>query len=69
MIRDLNRAGTAVALVEQSPRAAATLVRRAYFLDRGRIVFEGPIEDLLRRDDLLRPVYLAPTDPGPHASP
>jgi len=36
-----------------------TLARRALFLERGEIRFDGSIDELLERDDLLRPVFLA----------
>jgi hypothetical protein len=36
-----------------------TLAEHAFFLERGEVRFEGSITDLLQRDDLLRPVFLA----------
>jgi ABC-type branched-subunit amino acid transport system ATPase component len=57
-VRDINAAGTTVVLVEQSINVAVELVDRAVFLDRGVIRFDGPIEDLRARGDLLRAVFL-----------
>jgi ABC-type branched-subunit amino acid transport system ATPase component len=57
-VRDINAAGTTVVLVEQSINVAVELVDRAVFLDRGVLRFDGPIEDLRARSDLLRAVFL-----------
>jgi branched-chain amino acid transport system ATP-binding protein len=35
------------------------LAERAVFLERGEVRFDGPTADLINRDDLLRPVFLA----------
>jgi hypothetical protein len=40
------------------------------FLERGRVRFDGPSDELRGRDDLLRPVFLgrgATGDPAPAA--
>lgn len=62
-VRAINAHGTAVVLVEQSINVALSLADRAYFMERGRVQFEGRSADLLARDDLLRSVFLgqAPT--------
>ena len=58
MIREINRQGTAVVLVEQSVNIALNLVDHAYFMEKGEIRFDGRAKDLLKRDDLLRAVFL-----------
>jgi ABC-type branched-subunit amino acid transport system ATPase component/predicted MFS family arabinose efflux permease len=58
MVREINRQGTAVVLVEQSVNIALNLVEHAYFMEKGEIRFDGPSRELLRRDDLLRAVFL-----------
>ena len=58
MVRRINADGTAVVLVEQSVSIALNLVEHAYFMERGEIRFDGPADDLVRRDDLLRAVFL-----------
>ena len=58
IVRRVNAEGTTVLLVEQSANLALTLARRALFLERGEIRFDGPTAELLVRDDLLRPVFL-----------
>jgi branched-chain amino acid transport system ATP-binding protein len=59
IIREINAAGTTVVLVEQSINVALTIARRAVFMDKGRILFDGPTGDLLRRRDIVRSVFLA----------
>jgi ABC-type branched-subunit amino acid transport system ATPase component len=58
MVRAINADGTAVVLVEQSVNIALSVARHAYFMERGEVRFDGPSEDLLGRDDLLRAVFL-----------
>jgi branched-chain amino acid transport system ATP-binding protein len=48
-----------VVLVEQSVNLAFSLARRALFLERGEVRFDGDTADLLERGDLLRPVFLS----------
>lgn len=59
LVREINAAGTAVVLVEQSVNIALNLVEHAYFMEKGEIRFDGAAADLLARDDLLRAVFLA----------
>jgi ABC-type branched-subunit amino acid transport system ATPase component/MFS family permease len=59
MVRRINAAGTAVVLVEQSVNIALNLVDHAYFMEKGEMRFDGPAQDLLARDDLLRAVFLS----------
>ena len=42
VVREINAAGTAVVLVEQSLNVALTVADRAYFLEKGEVRFEGP---------------------------
>jgi ABC-type branched-subunit amino acid transport system ATPase component/MFS family permease len=57
-LREINAAGTAVVLVEQSVNVALTLADRAYFMEKGEVRFSGPTSELLHRADLLRSVFL-----------
>jgi branched-chain amino acid transport system ATP-binding protein len=59
----INRAGVAVFLVEQNVRAALALAHRAYLLEHGRIVGEGPAAALLD-DPEVRRAYLGPLAVG-----
>ncbi|MDP9181697.1 MAG: MFS transporter [Actinomycetota bacterium] len=58
MVRRINAEGTAVVLVEQSVNIALSLVDHAYFMEKGEMRFDGPAQQLLARDDLLRAVFL-----------
>jgi len=58
-VRRLNAEGVAVVIVEQHVDLALDMASRAYFLERGEVLFSGPAEDLRGRDDLLRSVFLA----------
>jgi branched-chain amino acid transport system ATP-binding protein len=66
IVRAINARGTTIVLVEQSVNLALTLADRAVFLERGEVRFDGTTAALLRRDDLLRPVFLSgpPTGNG-----
>jgi ABC-type branched-subunit amino acid transport system ATPase component/sugar phosphate permease len=64
IVRQVNREGATVVLVEQSVNRAMTLAHRAVFLERGEVRFDGPTAELLERDDLLRPVFLGPSVTG-----
>ncbi len=50
--------GTTIVVVEQSLNVAARVADRAIFLDRGRVMFDGPVEQLMARPDLVRSVFL-----------
>jgi branched-chain amino acid transport system ATP-binding protein len=57
-VRRINREeGVTVLLVEQNANEALLHSDRAYILEQGRIVLEGPSEDL-RRDERVRKAYL-----------
>lgn len=59
IVRELNNAGTAVLLVEQSVGAALHLAPRAVVLEKGEIRYDGPSDALATDPDLLRSLYLA----------
>ncbi|HET7266221.1 MAG TPA: ABC transporter ATP-binding protein [bacterium] len=56
-IAEINREGTTVLLVEQNANAALRLAQRAYVLENGRVVLEGPAADLAR-NEAVRRAYL-----------
>jgi ABC-type branched-subunit amino acid transport system ATPase component len=58
MVRQLNAEGTAVLLVEQSVNVALNLVDRCYFMEKGRVVYEGRSEALRARPDLVQALSL-----------
>ena len=57
IVRDLNREGTTILLVEQNVRQALRVSRRAYVLETGRIVHGGNSKELLE-DPRIRAAYL-----------
>jgi ABC-type branched-subunit amino acid transport system ATPase component len=59
LVEEINARGTTVVLVEQSVNVATSLASHAFFLERGEVRFDGPIDELLDRNDLLRSVFLA----------
>ena len=56
-IREINRQGTVVLLVEQNANLALRMADRAYVLEAGRIVLEGGGAELLA-NDAVRKAYL-----------
>jgi branched-chain amino acid transport system ATP-binding protein len=57
MIREINRAGVSVLLVEQNCRLAFGLAERAYVLELGGVTLEGRCKDL-EHDERVRRCYL-----------
>jgi len=45
-LQEIHKMGTAILLVEQNVARALTLVRRAYVLESGRVIMQGPSEEL-----------------------
>jgi ABC-type branched-subunit amino acid transport system ATPase component len=58
IVRALHEQGMSIVLVEQSLNIASELCRRAVFLEKGLVRFEGPTRQLLERDDIARAVFL-----------
>ena len=56
-VRAINADGVTVLLVEQNVRQALTLAHRAYVLESGKVVLEGPARELLG-DERLKRAYL-----------
>ena len=57
-IRELKARDQTMIIVEQSLNVAAAVADRAVFLEKGEIRFDGPVADLVERDDLARAVFL-----------
>ena len=58
-VHEINATGVSMILVEQSANLALSVTDHAFFIEKGRIRFDGSSRDLLERDDLLRSVFLA----------
>ena len=57
-LREINAQGTTVVLVEQSLNTALRIARRAVFMEKGEIRFDGPTEELFRRPELVRSIFM-----------
>ena len=57
IIREVNRAGITILLVEQNAKMALAISNRAYVLETGTITLEGSAADLLR-DPRVKKAYL-----------
>jgi len=57
IIKNINREGTTVLLVEQNAFMALQIAHRAYVLETGRIVLEGPAKEI-RDNPKVRTAYL-----------
>ena len=57
IIQTIREQGTSVLLVEQNARMALRVADRAYVLETGSIVLEGPAKELLHADE-VREAYL-----------
>lgn len=53
-LKEINRQGTTILLVEQNARLALKFAQRAYVLENGRLVLEGPSGDLLNNPDVKK---------------
>jgi ABC-type branched-subunit amino acid transport system ATPase component/predicted MFS family arabinose efflux permease len=59
VVEGLKHQGLTMVVVEQSVNVALAVADRAIFMERGRVRFEGPAQELLERGDLLRAVFLS----------
>ena len=57
IIRDINREGTAILVVEQNARMALNVAHRGYVIQTGQIVLEGAARDLMLNEE-VRKAYL-----------
>jgi branched-chain amino acid transport system ATP-binding protein len=58
IIKEINQGGVTVLLVEQNVVQALSLAGRAYVLENGRIVLEGPGKELIDNPKVQK-AYLA----------
>ncbi len=57
IIKELNKAGTTILLVEQNAQMALSIADRAYVLETGKIAISGTGAELSESDEIRR-VYL-----------
>ncbi len=58
IVTAIHNNGTTIVLVEQSVNTALKLAKHAAFMEKGEIRFTGPTDELLKRPDILRAVFL-----------
>ena len=54
IIKEINKQGTSILLVEQNAKMALAIADRAYVLETGKIVMSGTGEELLKSDDIKK---------------
>jgi branched-chain amino acid transport system ATP-binding protein len=54
IIREINRDGTTILLVEQNAKMALSIANHAYVLKNGSIVLDGTGEELLRSEEVQK---------------
>jgi ABC-type branched-subunit amino acid transport system ATPase component len=59
VVQEVHARGTTIVIVEQSINVALNLAKRAVFMEKGEVRFEGPASELLERPDILRSVFIA----------
>ncbi len=57
LIQEIHAGGTTILLVEQNARKALAIANKAYVLETGVVVLEGPAEEL-QKSDQVRKTYL-----------
>jgi branched-chain amino acid transport system ATP-binding protein len=57
-VKALNESGLTILIVEQNASLAMEIAERVLFMEKGRVQFSGKGSELLRREDLLRSVFL-----------
>jgi len=57
IVRSINEQGTTILLVEQNAHAALSIAHRAYVLETGTVVLEGPATEVLASSQ-VREAYL-----------
>ena len=58
IVKELNSRGVTIVVVEQSINVALELAHRAVFMEKGEVRFDGPAQELSKRPDILRAVYV-----------
>jgi ABC-type branched-subunit amino acid transport system ATPase component/sugar phosphate permease len=58
VVEQLKARGITMVIVEQSLNVALSISDRAVFMEKGQVRFQGPADELLERDDLVRAVFL-----------
>ncbi|MFN2466073.1 MAG: ATP-binding cassette domain-containing protein, partial [Candidatus Dormibacteria bacterium] len=67
-VKEIHASGCSIVVVEQSVDVALMLARRAVFMEKGAVRFEGLTSDLRARDDILRAVFVGGAVPSARVS-
>jgi branched-chain amino acid transport system ATP-binding protein len=59
ILREINRQGTTIIVVEQSINVALQIAHRAVYMEKGEVRFDGTVAELVSRPDVVRSVFLA----------
>ena len=54
IIQEINKAGTTVLIVEQNAKKVLSIADRAYVLETGNIILDGPAKELLNNDSVKK---------------
>ena len=54
IIKDINKQGVTILLVEQNAKMALSVANRAYVIETGKIVMSGTGEELLNSDEIKK---------------
>ena len=54
IIKEINKSGTTVFLVEQNAKKALSISNRAYVLETGKIVTQGSAKELINNDSVKK---------------
>lgn len=54
IIGEINRSGTTIMLVEQNAYMALSIARRAYVMETGKVVLQGPAAELAANPEVRR---------------
>ena len=54
IIKEINEQGVSILLVEQNAAMALSIADRAYVLETGRVVLEGPAQEVFENPDVQR---------------
>jgi len=54
IIKEINNQGTTILLVEQNANMALSIAHRAYVIEIGSIVLEGPAKELIKSEEIKK---------------
>jgi branched-chain amino acid transport system ATP-binding protein len=58
-LRRIHAQGTTIIVVEQSMSVALAIAERAVYMENGEVRFDGPVRELVSRNDIVKSTFLA----------